>query len=83
VAGVHVYSKEFKVAALGNITTHKDHRGKGLASAVTGTLCRKLVDEGLSVCLSVKAENASAIACYQKLGFTTACEFEEGLFRLK
>ena len=40
VAGVHVYSPEYKVAALGNITTHTQYRVKGLASAVTGQLCR-------------------------------------------
>ena len=54
VAGVHVYSREYKVAALGNITTHIDFRGKGLAAAVTGQLCQELVDEGLMVCLNVK-----------------------------
>lgn len=83
VAGVHVYSREYKIAALGNITTHKDFRGKGLATAVTGHLCRELVDEGLMVCLSVKADNVSAIACYQKLGFVKACEFEESSFASK
>jgi hypothetical protein len=31
VAGVHVYSPQYRVAALGNITTRPDFRGQGLA----------------------------------------------------
>src|SRR5262249_9573055 len=32
VAGVHVYSQQYKVAALGNIATHPGARGQGLAT---------------------------------------------------
>jgi ribosomal protein S18 acetylase RimI-like enzyme len=31
VCGVHVYSKELKVASLGNIATHPSFRNQGLA----------------------------------------------------
>ena len=83
VTGVHVYSKEYKVAALGNIATHPKYRGKGLATQVTGHLCQELVDEGLMVCLNVKKDNLPAIACYERLGFEKAFEYEEGRFELK
>ncbi len=80
VAGVHVHSKEYKTAVLGNIATHPDYRGKGLASAVTGHLCAELASEGLMVCLNVKGDNSGAIKCYEKLGFVKVCEYEEGWF---
>ena len=83
VAGVHVYSREYKVAALGNITTHTEYRGKGLAAEVTGHLCHELMDEGMMICLNVKSNNHPDIACYEKLGFVQAFEFEEGSFRSK
>jgi hypothetical protein len=31
IAGVHIYSPQYKVAALGNITTHPQFRGQGLS----------------------------------------------------
>jgi len=83
VAGVHVCSDEYNVAALGNITTHPDHRGKGLAAALTSHLTAELVDEGKLVCLNVKADNLPAIRCYEKLGFEVVYEHEEALFEVK
>ena len=41
-AGIHVYSSKYKVAALGNITTHPDFRGKGLAKITSAKLCKSL-----------------------------------------
>ena len=43
VAGVHVYSRRYGVAALGNITTRPDMRGQGLATAVSSRLCLELL----------------------------------------
>jgi len=83
VAGVHVVSDEHKIAVLGNITTHPAHRGHGLAGELTRTLVAELVFEGKTVCLNVKADNATAIACYRKLGFVPVHEYEEALFELK
>src|SRR5664280_357173 len=31
VSGIHVFSEEYKVAALGNIATHPDYRGQQLS----------------------------------------------------
>ena len=82
VAGVHVSSDRDKIAVLGNITTHPEHRGRGLATRLTTRLCTELVNEGKQVCLNVKADNYAAIRCYQKLGFVKIHEYKEALFEL-
>ncbi|MEW5795882.1 MAG: GNAT family N-acetyltransferase [Candidatus Zixiibacteriota bacterium] len=83
VAGVHVVSDEHKIAVLGNITTHPDHRGRGLATDITSALVAELASEEKLVCLNVKADNAPALACYRKLGFVPVHEYEESLFELR
>ena len=82
-AGVHVHSDVHKIAVLGNIATHPDFRGRGLATLLTGRLAAELADEGKLVCLNVKADNAAAVRCYEKLGFEKVHEYEEALFELK
>ncbi|MBN2593814.1 MAG: GNAT family N-acetyltransferase [Sedimentisphaerales bacterium] len=69
VAGIHVYSEKYKVAALGNIVTHPDYRGKGFGTAVTARLCQSLAEHVDNIGLNVKANNTAAIAMYRKLGF--------------
>jgi ribosomal protein S18 acetylase RimI-like enzyme len=76
-AGAHVYSPSQKVAALGNIVTHPDHRGKGYAAAVTARICSELSGAADHIGLNVKADNAAAIACYERLGFRPGAEYEE------
>lgn len=80
VSGVHVHSDEYKISVLGNITTHPDYRGKGLATAVTARLVKELRTDGNTVALNVKKDNTAAIKCYQKLGFEIYCEYEESFF---
>jgi ribosomal protein S18 acetylase RimI-like enzyme len=78
VAGVHVYSPKYKVAALGNIATRPDARGQGLATVVTARLCHELLRAGIEhIGLNVKADNGAAIACYEKLGFERVAEYGE------
>lgn len=77
VAGVHVYSEEYSVAALGNIATHPDFRGRGIASKVTSTLCHELRKSIDMIGLNVRAENRSAIRCYLNLGFETIGSYDE------
>lgn len=77
IAGVHVYSRAYKVAALGNITTHPDHRGKGLARSVTARLCGSLCEKIDHVGLNVKADNRIAISLYERLGFEVVCSYGE------
>ena len=80
VSGVHVHSDEYKISVLGNITTHPEYRGKGLATAVTAILVKELRANGNMVALNVNKDNAAAIKCYRKLGFEIYCEYEESFF---
>lgn len=77
VAGVHVYSPSYRVAALGNIATHPAARGRGLATRVCGSLCRALLESVDRIGLNVHGENAAAVRCYTNLGFSKITEFEE------
>jgi GNAT superfamily N-acetyltransferase len=81
-AGVHVYSAEYRVAALGNITTHPDHRGKGLATIACAELCRSLLRTVDHIGLNVKTDNVTAITCYEKLGFEVIATYEECMLEL-
>lgn len=81
-AGAHVYSPGHRVAALGNIVTHPDHRGRGYAAAATAKLCLELSATTDHIGLNVKADNAAAIACYQRLGFRPVAEYEEATITL-
>lgn len=82
IAGVHVYSPHYKAAALGNITTLPQCRGKGCCARVTAELCRSLLAEGLNIGLNVKCDNAAAIACYRKLGFEVVASYNEFTFQI-
>lgn len=77
VAGIHVYSATYRVAALGNIATHPACRGRGWARRLTAALCRRLFETVDLVGLNVHAENRAAIACYTRCGFQFHCEYEE------
>jgi ribosomal protein S18 acetylase RimI-like enzyme len=77
IAGVHVYSASYRVAALGNVATLPEFRGQGLAARVCARLCRHLLETTEHVGLNVRHDNAAAIACYQRLGFSRVAVFEE------
>lgn len=77
VAGVHVYSRQYRVAALGNVTTDQGHRGQGLARRAVARLCNSLLRHVDIVGLNVKADNAAAIRCYAGLGFREVSHYEE------
>ncbi len=82
-AGVHVYSRRYKVAALGNITTHPDYRGKGYGTTVTAGVCKSLLRDIDYIGLNVKADNISAIKCYERLGFEVIDSYGEFEVELK
>ncbi len=82
-AGPHVYSPGRRVAAIGNIVTHPDHRGRGHAVAVTDRLCAELLRTVDIIGLNVLADNAAAVACYSSLGFAALAEYEEAIVRLR
>ena len=80
VAGVHVWSPTWRVAALGNVATLPEARGRGLATAACAHLCRALLADGIDViALNVRADNAAAIRSYERLGFERAADYVEVL----
>lgn len=83
IAGVHVYSREYDVAALGNITTHPAYRGQQLATRVSAGLCAALLRTVKIIGLNVHAENNAAISCYSRLGFERIGVYEEFTCTLK
>ena len=83
VAGIHVYSRRYRVAALGNITTDPRYRGQGLATLVTARLCLELLQAVDHIGLNVKADNAAALACYSRLGFERIGDYEECMLTLE
>ncbi len=82
--GTQVTSTRYGIAAVGNIYTRPEARGRGLASAVTravvaellGGFCRNAI-------LNVAAANEPAIRVYTRLGFRTHCRHYEGAATLR
>lgn len=83
VAGVHVYSEKYRVAALGNVTTHPQYRGQGIATTCGAELCYELSGTVDHIGLNVKADNKGAISSYRKLGFEVIASYEECTVELK
>lgn len=82
IAGIHVYSRLYRVAVLGNITTLAAYRDQGVASNLTAELCRDLLTDGIeSIGLNVKSDNQKAIRCYQKIGLQIQTKYEEFMIR--
>ena len=82
-AGVHVYSAEYRVAALGNIATHPGHRGRGLAAITTAGCCQRLLQTVDLIGLNVRADNAAAIRAYEKIGFEVRAVYHEWMMEPK
>jgi len=83
ISGVHVYSERYRVAALGNITTHPEYRGKGYGKKVTAHLCKELFKNVNIIGLNVGQDNIPAIKCYNNLGFTFAAPYLEYMLEKK
>ena len=79
VAGTHLVAPRESVAAIGNVYTHRDHRGRGLGAAATGAVATELLARGFrTIVLSVEEGNAAAIHVYERLEFRFHCSFIEG-----
>ena len=79
VAGTHLVSSTYGVAAVGNVFTHPDHRGQGYGTATTGAVVAALLERGIQdIVLNVSQSNAPAVHIYEKLGFERHCPFFEG-----
>jgi RimJ/RimL family protein N-acetyltransferase len=80
-AGTHVISRAARLAVVGNVLTHVDHRGRGYAKAVTSAVTAELLRFCDQVVLNVRSDNPPAIAAYRHLGYVEHCRFEERLVR--
>ena len=78
VAGIHNLSERYNIAAIGNIVTHIEHRGHGLAYRCVRRLLTEIFQKVERVSLNVGQDNEAAIACYTKLGFGHHRAFIEG-----
>jgi ribosomal protein S18 acetylase RimI-like enzyme len=78
VAGVHVHSPAWRVAALGNVATLPEVRGRGLARGACAALCRLLLEDGIeTIALNVRRDNGTAIRAYERIGFEPVAEYVE------
>jgi ribosomal protein S18 acetylase RimI-like enzyme len=84
VAGTHVVSGKRALAAVGNVFTHPDHRGRGLATITTAAVVQELLRRpGMrTIVLNVARDNAPAVRCYERLGFWPFCAYHEGVGQL-
>lgn len=78
-AGTHVVSPELGIAAVGNVYTHREYRGQGLAKVVTSAVTADLLKACDTVVLNVRADNPPALGVYHALGYREHTEFEERL----
>ncbi len=78
-AGTHVWSQAEGVAAIGNVFTRPEYRGRGYASQCTAAVAAEALSAGLdTIILNVREDNDPAIHVYEKLGFRRYCLFWEG-----
>lgn len=78
-AGTHVISPEARMAAVGNVLTHHDFRGRGFAKATTSAVTQELLRIGDDAVLNVRSDNPPALKAYQAIGYTEHNRFEERL----
>ena len=78
-AGTHVISDRARLAAVGNVLTHVDYRGRGFATAVTGAVTAELLRTCDQVVLNVRSDNPPALNAYRRLGYAEHTRFEERL----
>jgi ribosomal protein S18 acetylase RimI-like enzyme len=78
-AGTHLVSPQSGIAAIGNVATRPDFRGRGLATAAAGAVLGELIRSGIrDVFLNVRSDNDAARRVYGKLGFAAVCPYREG-----
>jgi ribosomal protein S18 acetylase RimI-like enzyme len=79
-AGTHLFAPDEHAAAIGNIYTRRDRRGRGLGRQVTSAVVHRL-RHLKTIGLNVREDNAPAIRVYQSLGFVKHCDFKEAIAR--
>jgi GNAT superfamily N-acetyltransferase len=84
VAGTHLVVPPASVAAIGNVYTRRDRRGRGYGLAVMAAVVAELRQRQLrTIALNVRQSNTAAQRVYSRLGFRTYCAFFEGVARLR
>lgn len=81
-AGTHLAAPSEGVAAVGNVYTRHDCRGRGLAARVTGAVTAELLRQSPPlevIALNVNQANVPALTVYERLGYRRYCAFYEGL----
>jgi GNAT superfamily N-acetyltransferase len=77
-AGTHLLAWDEGAAAIGNVYTRRDRRGRGLGRLVTSAVLGEL--SGVeTIGLNVRADNDAALHLYESLGFARHCLFYEAL----
>ena len=79
-AGTHLFAPEEGAAAIGNVYTRRDRRGRGLGRIVTSAVLHRL-RHLKTVGLNVREDNIPAIRIYESLGFVKHCNFFEAIAR--
>jgi len=81
MAGTHVSSQAYGVAAIGSVVTEPASRGRGLGTAITSALCCRLFGDGQIrlIVLNVGAGNPPAQRVYEKLRFSRPMAYFEGI----
>jgi len=81
-AGTHLVVPEEGMAAIGNVYTRRDRRGRGLAAQTTGAVAAELLAHTPPldlIALNVNQANPAAVKVYERLGFRRTAPFYEGL----
>ncbi len=81
IAGIHVYSARYRVAALGNIAILPAYRNQKTGYKLTAALCCDLQKNVDIIGLNVRSDNEYAIRMYEKLGFRIEGTYEECLIK--
>lgn len=80
VGGTHIVDYTSGVAAIGNMYTRPDCRGRGYAGAILGAIVAEVRANGAStIVLNVDQRNTGARRLYEKHGFTVHCPYVEGV----
>lgn len=67
------------VAAIGNVYTRRDRRGRKLARQTAGAVAAELLARQIpTIVLNVNQKNVAALRVYEALGFRRYCPFWEG-----
>jgi len=74
-AGTHLVSEKYHLAAIGNVFTQPEYRGRGYATACTAAVVSELMSGGFQVALNVGAANAPAIHIYEHLALLNIAAF--------